>query len=452
MNKILKLTKLPTMSERVETQVEHKDDHVTLQEQVNFLIYLKSPWKLINNCPTETLNCLNRIIDISFKNSISFDNLSSDKKNDLIEILIDYFKYMHESLHESLQKSFSKKSPKTITTDTINQNKIQILLKFSLLMWTWADKSSDFCIRMHESKFVRVIFKFLNDSVLAECILSQISTNDMYLNLALSYKSFLGLVHNLSKYEHHFPDQWKDINCINCLHNLSHEFSNLKFLEIRMLVYFSLINLTEDQVQFAEIRQVAEDVVFLISRCSAKIALDEQKIRRVYRIENEALKEIAVVCSNEILWRLTELLNFLIRAVDLNEKLRYEIYEGMNAKLCLSRILFYGNEYEKEHALKLLWKLSMDKLVSDLIRNDLSLYSFVLGLSKNDFNKNKMLLKYSNYILFLLESAGCEVNVVKINQELSRNKSFSNRSFFCNTEKYKSQISERIFVEEDISF
>ncbi|RNA42976.1 hypothetical protein BpHYR1_029795 [Brachionus plicatilis] len=447
MNKIFKLTKLPHISEKVEIHSDHKDDNVTFLEQVNFLIYLKSPWKLINNCPAETLNCLNRIINFSFKNTTSFDHLSEEKKSDLIEILIDYFKYIHESLHESFQKSFSKKSPKTIIFDGLTQNKIQILLKFSLIMWTWADKSTDFCIRMHETKFVRVLFKFLNDSILVESILSHLSSNDMYLNLALSYKSFLGLVHHLSKLEHLFPDQWKDTNCISCLLSLSHEFRNLKFLEIRMLVYFSLINLLDDQAELSEIRQVVEDVIFLVSKCSAKIVLEEAKLRRVYKIENEGFKEIAVVGSNEILWRLTELLNFLLKTVDLNEKLKYDIYEGMNGKVSLSRILYYGNTIEKEHALKLLWKLSMDEFVANMIRNDLSLYSYLLGLSKNQFNKNKTLLKYSNYILFLLGPNGSATKVVSINQQLNRNSSFSTQSGFNYSERFKS----RLYVEEDIS-
>lgn len=450
MNKFLKLSKHTNGAGTPEIKPDPQDDYVTLIEQVNFLIYLKSPWKLISNCPSETLNCLNRIIDISFKNTISFDHLSEDKRNDLIEILMDYFKYMHESLHESFQKSFTKKTTKSLILDGLTQNKIQILLKFSLIMWTWADKSFEFCIKMYETKFLRVLFKFLNDFTLVECILSHINSNDMYLNLALSYKSILGLVHNMSKYEHQFPDQWKEKNCINCLLQLANEFSNLKFLEIRMLVYFSLINLTNEPAHFDEIRPVTEEVIYLISKCSAKMILQESNLRRVYKLdEEESLKEIAVVCSNKILWRLTELINFLIKAIELNEKLRYDIFESMNGKVCLSRILFYGNSIEKEYSIRLLWKLSMDKFVAHLIRNDLSLYSYLLGLSKNQLNKNKTLLKYSNYILFLVGTNDTENKVVNIHQEINRNNSFSNSK---STERSISRTSSQLFVEENITF
>lgn len=452
MNKFFKLSKFPHGTGTTDKKPDPQDDYVTLIEQVNFLIYLKNPWKLISNCPSETLNCLDRIIDISYKNTSSFDHLSEDKKNDLIEILIDYFKYMHESLHESFQKSFSKKMTKSLILDGLTQNKIQILLKFSLIMWTWADKSSDFCIKMHETKFLRVLFKFLNDFSLVECILNHINSNDMYLNMALSYKSFLGLVHNLSKYEHQFPDQWKEKNCINCLLHLAGEFSNLKFLEIRMLVYFSLINLTNLPVNFPEIRPVTEDVIYLISKCSAKMVLQESNLRRVYKLdEEEGLNEIAVVCSNKVMWRLTELLNFLIKAIELNEKLRYDIFESMNGKVCISRILFYGNAIEKEHSIKLLWKLSMDKFVAHLIQNDLSLYSYLLGLSKNQQNKNKILLKYSNYILFLVGTTDSGNKVVNIHQEMHRNSSFSDK-YKPESPRTDSTTSSRLFIEENITF
>ncbi|CAF0771048.1 unnamed protein product [Brachionus calyciflorus] len=465
MNKFLKINKAPVIPElKSETESDLKDEYTIFIEQINFLIYLKNPWKLINNCPSETFNCLNRLNEINFKNTNTFDYLTEEKKNDLIEILIDYVKYMNENLHELFQKSgtkstSSKHSEKQVIYDGLLQTKFEILYKFSLIMWTWADKSVDFCIKIHEWKFIRVIFKFLNDSNFVSAILSRLTSNDLYLKLALTYKSFVGLVHNLSKYEHLYPDQWKDTNCFNCLLKLTNDFNNLQFLEIRILAYFALINLVDNKLQnldkLLELKLVVEEVMYLVNKCSTKIVLEEAGLRKVYKIENEGLKEIAVISSKEILWRLTELLNFLMRVVDLNDKFKYDIYEGLNGKCYFSRVLFHGNLFEKEYVLKLLWKLCMDKFVANLVRNDLGLYSFILGLSKNQFNKNKSLLKYSNYILFLLNSNNSLMT--NHSDKFLRNNSFSvkncyGNNLFNNSGYHHNQIKNKIFTEEDTTF
>lgn len=115
---------------------------------------------------------------------------------------------------------------------------------------------------------------------------------------------------------------------------------------------------------------------------------------------------ISVVASRDVIWRLTELLLFLTKLADSSiEIIKYELYERHSLKAYLSRILFNGNSIEKEYALKLLWKLSLDKHVADSIRNDLNLYSFLVGLSMNQFNRNRILIKYANCILFALNNS-----------------------------------------------
>lgn len=113
-----------------------------------------------------------------------------------------------------------------------------------------------------------------------------------------------------------------------------------------------------------------------------------------------------MVASRDVVWRLTELLMFLTKLADCqDDRIRYELYERYSLKTYISRILFNGNSIEKEHALKLLWKLTLDKHVASYVRADLNLYSFLVGLSMNQFNRNRMLIKYANCILFALNSA-----------------------------------------------
>ena len=147
--------------------------------------------------------------------------------------------------------------------------------------------------------------------------------------------------------------------------------------------------------------------------CSSKLTLNESLERRTYRTEtaeSNQLVEILVVSSRDIVWRLTELVNFLVCLVDLSDKLKFDIYELEDLRLHMNRILFNGNLVEKEHVLKLIWKLTVDQRVANAIKHDIDLYSYIIGLSLNMQNKSKLLLRYSNYILFALNTETLSAN------------------------------------------
>jgi hypothetical protein len=150
-------------------------------------------------------------------------------------------------------------------------------------------------------------------------------------------------------------------------------------------------------------------VIDLVRLCSSKLALNDNIQRRFYKLETEpSLVEILIINSRDIVWRLTELLNFLVTLTELSDKLKYDMYECDTLQLYLNRILFNGNVVEKEHVLKLIWKLTSDARIACAIKRDIDLYSYIIGLSLNMHNKSKNLLRYSNYILFALNTSGTQ--------------------------------------------
>lgn len=124
-------------------------------DNVNFLIYLKEPSKLINNCPGETLNCLNKINTFNTKHSsASYTLLSYDAQKRFVQIINDYFQYIYEYLKENADYS-----------RILEPRRFDILYQFSLILWTWTDRSREFCVRLHDYHFIRVLFKvsLIND-------------------------------------------------------------------------------------------------------------------------------------------------------------------------------------------------------------------------------------------------------------------------------------------------
>jgi hypothetical protein len=223
----------------------------------------------------------------------------------------------------------------------------------------------------------------------------------------------IGTIHNLSKHEHIFKYEWRDLNAFNCLLTMANKFNELPELNVRLLAYFSIINLHKKNlngdvlVKLNDLSSVINDVIDLIDACSKLIAINDEKlIRKSFKLNSfsEYLTEITIICSKDTEWRLTELIMFLINVCSTNNDTKYGIYENFAMKNSLKMILFNGNVVEKEYALLLLWKLTLEPRVAKLVKLDISLYSFLVGLSLNKHIRDKSILKYSNLILYLVDN------------------------------------------------
>ena len=106
-------------------------------------------------------------------------------------------------------------------------------------------------------------------------------------------------------------------------------------------------------------------------------------------------------------WRLTELVCFMIRVCDLSTgEYKRETFESFaSLKLTIKQIIFHGNEIEKEHALKLVWKLCVNNELTRAFHDDLDLNTFIVGLTCNKLiqQQSKQVLKYCDHILYLFE-------------------------------------------------
>jgi hypothetical protein len=108
-----------------------------------------------------------------------------------------------------------------------------------------------------------------------------------------------------------------------------------------------------------------------------------------------------VICSAEkTKWRLTELLHTLLVLVDLDEDLRSQVSDSL--LFSLKQILFNGNEVEKEHVLRLVWKLCLCRELLDEIRADRDLCTFIAGLGLNRSQISREAHKYCQLILYCL--------------------------------------------------
>jgi hypothetical protein len=269
-------------------------------DAVAYLTYMKNPWKLSSSNPAETINCLAKINDINFRYSNTFDYLTHEKKLDFIEILFDYLKHMHDHLNENLQKdgliiplrlplpvnnnlpvkpkfSIIENSNKVANLANLNlPNEIDIMYKMTLIIWAWADKSSDFCLKIHDTRSIKVFFKFFANTALIESMLEHVRTNNNYFKLALTYRALVGAVHNLSRYQAIYRYEWMNSNCFASLLNLADMFATrFPNLDIQLLAYFGLINLFQRDAhrldQLVDIKEVCSSTLSIYFREMYKV-------------------------------------------------------------------------------------------------------------------------------------------------------------------------------------
>ena len=106
-------------------------------------------------------------------------------------------------------------------------------------------------------------------------------------------------------------------------------------------------------------------------------------------------------------WNLLELLNSLYNLA-VCDSVKFEIYETHQVGLYLKDIIFSGNDFEIEYALKLLRQLCFDKRVLGLVAADTDLYEKIktISVGSADSSEAKGFRK------------ACKVNMNKLTKEI----------------------------------
>jgi hypothetical protein len=421
-----------------------KEENANLINSVEFLINLKEPWKLLEKCE-EAIICLETITEINLNNSFTFDLLiNSERKYAFVELLVDYLKHVYELIKQNVEKhnrvlfygsakgDSSGYFTRAKKTDYfLNEfNKLYSLMQFALIMWNWTDKSNEFCFKLYDFKGMRVLFKYIKDYSLIMNLRENIdkykgtktSEEQVYLTLAYVYKCILGAIHNLTKLSSLFRSEWIHLKAVENLLKFDKYLGEIS--DFRLLIYFSLVNLVDeanresmaDKLNNSE--SIVRKVVDLIAACSKDLTTNSGYVeRKTFKMNIESssdqvifsdeftLEDIAVVSWKRTIWRLTELLKFVEQLCEVHDsKLDCFVYYECQLGEHLKSVIFNGNEIEKEAALKLLLKVCNKKQIALSIKQDINLYSLILGMSINQSINNRSLVRVCDLIIILINN------------------------------------------------
>lgn len=104
-------------------------------------------------------------------------------------------------------------------------------------------------------------------------------------------------------------------------------------------------------------------------------------------------------------WTLVTVLNSILNFSS-QTNFKYTFYNDLKLSKYLREIIYYGNPYEKEHAIYLLWNFSFDRNIAIHICNDTELIEYLTKIDKHSHDASKLAI-YSRGIL-LQSKMTCE--------------------------------------------
>lgn len=105
--------------------------------------------------------------------------------------------------------------------------------------------------------------------------------------------------------------------------------------------------------------------------------------------------------EKDLSWNLVELLEALY-LMSVNDNIKYDIFETNSMRDYLKKLVYNGNEIEKEYSLKLMYQLCFDdQIINDLLK-DSPFLAYLTNLSINTDKKHSRLIKNCTCIIWML--------------------------------------------------
>jgi hypothetical protein len=131
-----------------------------------------------------------------------------------------------------------------------------------------------------------------------------------------------------------------------------------------------------------------------IERKRPSLAEDLNQLHNNYKVA-------IVTDKSDVEWNLVEVIEDLYSFAS-HDFIKQKIYDKCNSKHDLSKIIYNGNEIEKQYAIKLLWKLCFNEHVARCVANDFKLFDYIRKLANQTNLRNERLRRNCQGFLWLL--------------------------------------------------
>lgn len=252
----------------------------------------------------------------------------------------------------------------------------------------WCNYSNQFCSEFCEHDGISIIMKYLKSRLIIDAYVklghnSGIKNKEIeYIHLNRLIRGSIGVLINLSRQFNNNSIKWKDCQAAETIMKLSEEIKHLEDNLISM--YMLLATIATDEI----IENNIEDLSVVISKVVSIIKINAQQIETGENLERvsfqfgQQVHDVSRVTMTRS-WNLAELLKTL-HHLAVNDKLKWIIYETHDMKLFIRTIVFFGNLFEVECALQLLWQLCFDSKILNMVIEDEEMFQKVKEYGSSD--------------------------------------------------------------------
>jgi hypothetical protein len=274
-------------------------------------------------------------------------------------------------------------------TSSLNERKIHILCYLIRLMNFMLPNSIDFAIYFTEKNKLNGLVNLLK----SQSFIDYLAENNSAVLGSIIYD-----LNWISKSSLNCKESWHELDAINLLFSF-----NQKVNRFKIFVYMIISNVAYDKEieTNKEMQDCVDEFVTLACDCINDEYSETTKLE-FFDEETQTKQEFDVIYyldrNNNVTASITGILLSLYR-LSINDKIKWDFYQKPGLIAALRKLLFSGNDVEKEYVLQLITQLSFDKNVKNSLAQDTEMVDYVSNLLKsNNFTYKKLAKTCENFL------------------------------------------------------
>ncbi|RMZ93632.1 hypothetical protein BpHYR1_018601, partial [Brachionus plicatilis] len=184
----------------------------------------------------------------------------------------------------------------------------------------------------------------------------------------------------------------------------------------------------EDEIsKFPNLIKIIPNIILIVNKIAVNLETNKNISRTYLQVNEQTTEHVSQISISSTLWHLIELLDALY-SMAVNDSIKETIYFEYKMNECLRKLIFFGNQAEKSHAVRLLWQLCFNSKISQSVFTDSELIKTIEANSSNSDNSENLRANCKGCMWIIngkndahlseeikeLESVKCELNHIMI--------------------------------------
>ena len=250
--------------------------------------------------------------------------------------------------------------------------------------------SAVFCGKFLKQDGLKIVFLYLKNLGIFVNKAIDVESKDEAIIFNERARDICFILFNLSKLRDVSKDEWRQLKVLELLSDFINLLAVETLLFKELFIYFFLTTgfiFEEKDLVILSTKGIKQGIVViseLVGTCADTLSVDKVS-RKEYKLITDKDRKIEVIHIDDHL-SLTELLECLYQFAIVDD-LKCVIYKMDNIYSNLCRIIFDGNDFEKEYTLKLVFQLCFnDKIAEDFSRNEQ--FNYMIDSLKDNRTRN----------------------------------------------------------------